>query len=73
MCPIDQRNRHNRRVTVSNCAKSAVPAIRAPTALARTVIDRRVGTDHKRIGHHDRAGIGRLCAQSNVKVSQQSD
>jgi hypothetical protein len=73
MCPIDLRNRYNRRVTVSNCAKSAVPAIRAPTALARTVIDRRVGTDHKGIDHRDRAEIDRLYAQSNVIVSRQSD
>jgi hypothetical protein len=73
MCPIDQLYRHNRRVTESNCAKSAVPAIRAPTALARTVIDRRVGTDHKGIDHRDRAEIDRLYAQSNVIVSRQSD
>ena len=73
MCPIDQLYRHNRRVTESNCAKNAVPAIRAPTALARTVIDRRVGTDHKGIDHRDRAEIDRLYAQSNVIASAPSE
>jgi hypothetical protein len=60
-------------VTVSNYAKSAVPVIRALTALARTVIDRRVGIGHKGIDHCDRAEIGRSYAQSSVIVSHQSD
>ena len=72
MCPIDRCNRHNRRVRVANYAKSAVPAIRAPTALAPAAIDRRV-IDHKGIDHCDRAEIGRSCAQSSVIVSHQSD
>ena len=72
MCPIDRCNRHNRRVRVANYAKSAVPAIRAPTALAPAAIDRRV-IDHKGIDHRDRAEIGRSYAQSSVIVSHQSD
>lgn len=73
MCPIDRRNRHNRRVTVSNCAKSAVLVIHASTARDLRGIDRRVGIDHKGIEHRDRAEIGRLCAQNNVIASHQSD
>ena len=72
MCPIDLCNLHNRRVTVANCAKSAVPVIHAPTACARTVIDLR-GIDLRGIDHHDRAEIGRLYAQSSVIVSHQSN
>jgi hypothetical protein len=70
MCPIDRHNRHNRLVKGSNCAKSAVPVIRAPTAIARTVIDRRVGIDHKGIEHRDRAEIGRLCGPSSATPSR---
>ena len=73
MCPIDQLYRHYRRVTVSNCAKNAVPVIRALTARARTVIDRRVGIDHKGIDHRDRAEIDRLYAQNNVIASAPSE
>ena len=67
MCPIDLHNRHNNRVRVANCAKSAVLVIHAPTARALR------GIDLRGIDHHDRAEIGRSCAQSSVIVSHQSD
>jgi hypothetical protein len=70
MCPIDRHNRRNRLVKGSNCVKSAVPVIRAPTAIARTVIDRRGMTAYKGIEHRDRAEIGRLYAQSNATPSR---